>query len=384
MYLPSGNSSPITEARLRSSLEQSLKLNRNPCTTINVTYTGFTPQAQAAFQYAVDLWASIISSSVPITINANFAPAAAGNLGSAGPTALYQLSGSGVVEDRWYPIALAEKLIGEELDGNPSNDINCSFNSNRTDWYYGTDANPPSGQFDFVTVVLHELGHGLGFIGISGVTNGLGTIRTQGFPSIYSEYVQDLLDGSILNYADPSAVLAGVLTSGPLKCDAPLAVEANNGTKPRIFAPNPYQPGSSYSHWDLQNFPLNSALMRPSLVSNLAIHDPGPVTIAFFEDMGWSLCASLSTNEFKVSDIEIRPNPFNSDIDISLPITMNNSSLGIQITDINGRTVYNEIMQGLSRNLSISNLSNLKSALYFITVKDLVSGNSITKKIIKI
>src|SRR5690625_6083781 len=37
--------------------------------------------------------------------------------------------------------------------------INCSFN----DWYFGRDGNPPFGKIDFVTVVLHEIGHGIGF-----------------------------------------------------------------------------------------------------------------------------------------------------------------------------------------------------------------------------
>jgi hypothetical protein len=40
---------------------------RTKTATIQVNYNGFTPQAQAAFQYAVDIWASLITSSQTIT-----------------------------------------------------------------------------------------------------------------------------------------------------------------------------------------------------------------------------------------------------------------------------------------------------------------------------
>src|SRR5262245_14522337 len=59
--------------------------------SIVVTYTGFTPAAQAAFQRAVDLWAAAIDSSQVIHIDASWATLGSNVLGSAGPSALYQL-----------------------------------------------------------------------------------------------------------------------------------------------------------------------------------------------------------------------------------------------------------------------------------------------------
>ena len=35
--------------------------------------------------------------------------------------------------------------------------------SSSEDWYFGLDGRPGEDQFDFVSVVLHEIGHGLGF-----------------------------------------------------------------------------------------------------------------------------------------------------------------------------------------------------------------------------
>ena len=49
-------------------------------------------------------------------------------------------------------------------------DIITSFNSHAAvDWYFGTDGNTPSRRRDFVSVVLHEIGHGLGFISFATV-----------------------------------------------------------------------------------------------------------------------------------------------------------------------------------------------------------------------
>jgi hypothetical protein len=51
----------------------------------------------------------------------------------------------------------------------------------------GLMATPPPGQFDFVTVVLHELGHGLGFILL--VSLGTGA-KFFGFHDAYMRFLE--------------------------------------------------------------------------------------------------------------------------------------------------------------------------------------------------
>ena len=46
-----------------------------PVADFIVNYTGFTKDAQAAFQRAVDIWASTLATTVPIEIDANFVSA---------------------------------------------------------------------------------------------------------------------------------------------------------------------------------------------------------------------------------------------------------------------------------------------------------------------
>lgn len=62
--------------------------------------------------------------------------------------------------------------------------MGCGFT-----FYMGTDNNPPAGQIDLFTVVLHELGHGLGF---STPTNGATGTRLGAFDSKYDTFLFDL------------------------------------------------------------------------------------------------------------------------------------------------------------------------------------------------
>jgi hypothetical protein len=42
-------------------------------------------------------------------------------------------------------------------------EIEIKVNSNITNWHYGTEANTPQNKYDFVSVILHEITHGLGY-----------------------------------------------------------------------------------------------------------------------------------------------------------------------------------------------------------------------------
>ena len=256
--------------------------------TINVNYTGFTAPAQAAFQYAVDIWASLITSPVTINVNAQFTPLAPGVLGSAGASTIHRNFTNAPIANTWYPQALANSLAGSDLDAGQA-DLNASFSSTFT-WYYGTDANPPAGQYDFVSIVLHELCHGLGFFGSASVSGGLGTIEQSGDPYIYDLFVQNGGGASILSFGSGNATLASELQSNNLFWNGANAVAANGGNAP-IYAPASWNGGSSYSHLDEASYPAGNphSLMTPQIGAAEAIHSPGAVSLGLFADMGWQL-----------------------------------------------------------------------------------------------
>lgn len=152
-------------------------------------------QRQIAFLHAADIWASTIDSNVTIYVTAAFNPLAANILGSAGATFVFSDYGSTgyfpgpAFADTWYSSALADKRAGADL--NPGfADLNAQFNSN-VNFYLGLDANHGA-QSDLVTVLLHELGHGLGFQNFVNESTGS---NLAGRTDVYSRFTLDISNG---------------------------------------------------------------------------------------------------------------------------------------------------------------------------------------------
>lgn len=293
------------DANTRVELRPQLRApSGGPTATFNVTYNGFPAQAMTAFQHAVDIWAGLIVSDVTINVQANWMALDPGILGSARAEHSAINFFGAPLANSFYPAALADALAGVNLAPG-SSDIIANFSSTLPNWYLGTDGNTPAGQFDLVTVVLHEIGHGLGFFGSMRVDDGMGTVECTGVagrgcwgignplaPRIFDQFTEDNVGNALLNgviYPNNSVALGNALVSGNVFFDAPGARGANGGLRPELYAPNPFDPGSSYSHLDEAVFPAANpnSLMTPMLALAESIHDPGPITLCMFEDMGW-------------------------------------------------------------------------------------------------
>jgi hypothetical protein len=257
--------------------------------TITVNYSGFTAQAQTAFQYAVDLWEPLIDSDVPIVVDASFAPLPTGVLGSAGATNFWTVGSDPTATG--YPSALASAIQGVDVEpGVP--DIEADFSSAFTNWYYGTDGSTPDGKYDFVSVVLHELGHGLGFAGSLYVEGGLGkSYFPSPFYARYDRLVENGAGTAITSFTRGSATLAGQLQSNNLFFDGTATRAANGGSPARLYAPSTWDDGSSFSHLNESTFPAGNvnSLMTPQIGDGEAIHTPGPIALGMFKDQGWGV-----------------------------------------------------------------------------------------------
>lgn len=279
--------------------------------SFNVTYVSacngetWPPEALAAFEYAMSIWETHLESSVPVEIEATWQELDANVLGSAGPTQVAQIPPIGE-DDTWYSIAQASAMIGSDIkDQIPNLDfdivinINCAF----ANWYFGQDVTPPADLIDFVTVVLHEIGHGIGFIGSMSADAADIGVGSWGFessnggfyPIIFDLFAKDGENIPLINenvYSNPSSVLYDALTGsfGGVFFDGIDANIVNFGAPVRLYSPFPWQGGSSYSHLDQDTFgDTDNALMRPRLDRQFAMHTPGPVMCGMLSDMGWPL-----------------------------------------------------------------------------------------------
>lgn len=297
----------------------------------NVTYVSscggesWPPEALSAFEYAMSIWETHLESSIPVAIEATWQELDANVLGSAGPTRIAQIPPIGE-DDTWYSIAQANAMTGSDIKQNADVEfdivinINCEF----ADWYFGQDANPPSNMIDFVTVVLHEIGHGIGFIGsmagdedVEVASWGFESSGGDNFPIIYDRFTEDGDNVSLINenvYPNPSSDLYDALVGGfgGVFFDGTDANIVNLRTPVRLYTPFPWQGGSSYSHLDLDTFgDTENALMRPALDRQFSIHTPGPVMCGMLSDMGWPLgenCFDLIGVESVISVAQNRLN----------------------------------------------------------------------------
>jgi hypothetical protein len=266
----------------------------NPGTTLGA-------QRLNAFTYAANLWAACLQSNVTVTVRAQMNPltctTTSAVLGSAGTTTVHRDFAGAPVAATWYCQALANSRAGVDLDpGNP--DINATFNSNLngsagclsgTKWYYGYDQNPPAGDIDFVSVVVHEIGHGLGFQTFVSLSTGA---KFNGFNDTYMLKL-DRLGASPSDYPSMSdAQRVSASTSDPNLRWVGAAVTAYQPTIPltgglsgsyvRVHAPNPAVSGSSVSHFSTAVSP--NEIMEPSYTGPNHNID---LTLELMEDIGW-------------------------------------------------------------------------------------------------
>lgn len=298
----------------------------------NVTYVSacggetWPAEALSAFEYAMSIWETHLESEVPVRIEAIWEELDANVLGSAGPTRIAQIPPIGE-ENTWYSIAQASAMTGEDIVGSTAGvdydiiiSINCDFNA----WYFGQDENPPLNMIDFVTVVLHEIGHGIGFIGSMSADEDL-SIADWGFensngipqPIIFDLFTRDGDEISLIDetsYENPSTTLYDALVGDydGVFFDGVDANIVNVGQAVQLYAPFPWQGGSSYSHLDQDTFgQSDNSLMRPRLDRQFSIHTPGPVMCGMLSDMGWPLGQNCFDLLGVDSEISITQNLFN-------------------------------------------------------------------------
>jgi hypothetical protein len=299
--------------------------------TFIFTNVGTTVQMDTALNFTGRIWGKFLNSTIPIKVNIYYT-----NLGPASNLAITIPNGrrdfaNAPLDSIWYPSCLANSLDNVELNPGEA-DMDIYVNSS-TNWYLDTLGNPSAGQYDFVTVMLHEIGHGLAFLSlakldvsdfgsfglvssadIAPLTSSFPFPDLQGHPSTMAVFMennagQSLIDTTI--FVNNSLVLGSEFTSNAIYFDGPISNLENGGSRVRLYAPTTYASGSSMQHLNESTFPSSNpnSLMTPFINSQEVHHHPGDLTIAMMEDMGWNVNYIVGVSELAEISFTVFPNP---------------------------------------------------------------------------
>jgi len=272
----------------------------NPATTLGA-------QRLAAFQAAANEWGAMLVSPVTIVIDARMTSLDCSQygaiLGSAGPTGYIARDFPGApAPATWFPQALANSIRGFDIDTDRA-DVSANFNQDigkpgcleSLGWSYVIGADAPDGTLPFTDTVIHEIGHGLGFLTFASTYTGE---LLEGYSDQYTRFLTDETPTPVLwtalNNAEraASATDTGQLTwSGPEVTNvAGILSTGRHATSGRVrmYAPGDLSGGSSVSHWDSVLTP--NEIMEHSLQSN----NEKLLTNHLMLDIGWKEMLALA------------------------------------------------------------------------------------------
>jgi hypothetical protein len=253
------------------------------------------------FEEAARIWAAFLDSGVTIRVRANFDPltpctTGGGVLGFAGPLQIFRDFPNAPQANTWYAGPLANKLRGQDLDA-AEDDIATAFNSSvdtgclgaGTRYYYGFDNATPNGTINLLVVLLHELGHGLGFLSV--VDSEDGTLPS-GIPDVWSRLMFDRSQGLYWSAMSSAQRLQSQVNANNVLWDGAsvrvasgFLTAAREGSTGRVelYTPSTLEPGSSVSHWNASASP--NLLMEPAINPGLPLSLD--LTRQLMRDIGW-------------------------------------------------------------------------------------------------
>jgi len=273
--LKAGFIDPYSEEFAHSNLRH--ESERDVCTCPSIfaanTYTGpaLSSELIQALEYAQCLWSCILAGTTPgIKMRVNNVQTSGNVLASAGT---FYSSTDGQL---FTPCA--------RLGGTCSVAIDMNIDPDAVPYYFGTDGAVPTTQYDFVTVIMHELGHGFGFSGFIEETSGSYSLTAPRYILLDKnvKYSQQY-PWNTNPVANPTLAASAVVSSA-------LYYQGRNFVG-KLYAPNPAQSGSSVYHWDELAYPKGNpdSLMTPVIYNGEANHIPGQMFCDLLVTIGYNI-----------------------------------------------------------------------------------------------
>lgn len=276
--------------------------------TFNIQYqdinTGFNdpvlgPQRKQVLINALDYVADVLNTpGGRLDLNVSSVVLAGQYLANAGPIVVWTLPLTPGVNNGCAYQHLLDGSVDPNGPSYPDMQLTVNWNYN---YYLGTGT-PSSNQFDLLSILIHEITHGIGFLSAIAYNDSQcggnrpdGTGWSGSQPDIYTSMDTFLVTGNNNYFISSSFYFIGqgyYFTGGDngVYLNAPNAVLVY-GSRPRLYSPSSYQCGSSISHWNNLG-----GVMDPSIAPGVVKRSYMPFEVAFLRDIGY-VNASLPTQE---------------------------------------------------------------------------------------
>ncbi len=371
----------------------SLNLNAQTVSTFSFNINGVAPVGLVPIlNSAAQRWSYYLTIPVPIKVNISFVnssllPFSAITLAN-GRTNFVGAPFTNFI----YTTALANQLAGSEL--NPGEfDMDIYINL-ATNYYFGT-SKPPIGQTDFMSTIMHEIGHGLGFYssGYVNATNfgsfgnvpasALAPLTTSfswhgqdGFPSIYDKYIIKQSHNNLVGIAANNSVMLGDSIKYKTNYfDGPVYANSSNTSQPIKLSggTGAYTLGVDLLH--IHSSVCNS-IMSYCWGSGDTVRKPAAWEMGILKEIGWHNNIIGIQDQDLYNTINVFPNPSNNFIEVS---AQNISH--IEMIDLQGQLIKSQTNSSNLNFIKI-NIQELINGIYFIKVYFENEPRVITKKIV--
>ncbi len=328
------------------------------------TGTTLGEQRLQVFQAAADYWEERLVLTVDVVVDISFDPlfcaSNSATLGSAGARNLFLNFTNAPRANTLYVSAVANNLAGRRLGSN-SADIAARFNSDidnnsnclgSTNWWLGINSPAPRFTISLFDTVLHEIGHGLGVA--SGVRQNGELLG--GFIDAYALHLYDQDQDRFWGDMTTAQRVTSSTNTGKVSFRGP-SVEANTGHVQvgktnlghlRVYAPNPFEPGSSISHWDTVLTP--DELMEPSATPT----SDDRATLQMLKDVGWGLAQDLVVpGELEFNVLNISANETQGTVPIQIQRRNgSNGAVSVTVSSANGSAIEGQDYVALNQTVS--------------------------------
>jgi hypothetical protein len=190
----------------------------------------FPPEAIAAWDKVNDALLRHLTLTVDVEVNVEWKAIDGGYIGMGGSLGSQMDFPNAAFAGTWYPISLANQIAGTRLAPGP--DVGVDMSS-IVPWDFS--GNPPqalkNGTNDYVTTLMHEILHGMGFSGTAAWTDGIGTLGDS--DGVVDPDRKSLAERKFAHLSTTEAALRG----SPFLCVlAPVSDQFAVPEKPLIFA----------------------------------------------------------------------------------------------------------------------------------------------------